>query len=293
MVEDKPPVQIAGVEGNSAFPGAVKNRRNRKQGAKRFRRFPSYKLKHGGELLDRDAVKLDFMASPFHDWEAFCASRGYDPAGLQTSPRLWEREKKYREAWNGIRADLEKAAIEAGPAQVMRAVRAAKQVPEALAAMLQVCHYAVSIHGAEAQADQAYLARCKAQGVEPDRARFRFSAGPQDLFFLSTALKQTTEGLYKSLGIDQSAGVDPDQWMRMLDAQFGKMEQQQAKAGEEKVEISVQVLGSEDARGALQEAITRYFDRPVPPATVVQLAPPPPEDEDDLAADDGTEPEAI
>lgn len=255
--KDVGPIGQIGLNGSSVFPGEAADQ-IRKSGAAKFRPFPSLGLKSGSSILDRERVRREFMASPIEKWEPFCASMGYDPDGIKLSPRDWERDKKYKRGWNKIRKELEDHSTELGPNILLQAVKAASKVPESLASMLEVCRFKLNILLSEAAHDQAAIAQ--AGGYLPPDKR-RFSATPGDISSLASALKTTSESLFKALGIESTTGIDVEKWGRTIENTLGKLDA--LDRGQEKTDIiEVEIMGTGDVRDTLREAMEKYLDKP-------------------------------
>lgn len=263
--KDVGPIGQIGLNGSSIFPGEAADQ-VRKSGAARFRPFPSQTLKTGTNIVDRERVRREFMASPIEKWEPFCASAGYDPDGIRLSPRDWERDKKYKRGWNKIRRELEDHSTELGPSILLQAVKAATKVPESLAGMLEVCRFQLNVLMADAEHDKQAAANAPGGYLVPAARRFKASAG--DISSLASALKTTSEALFKALGIESSTGIDVEKWGRTIENTLGKLDAMDR--GQEKTDIiEVEIMSTGDVRETLREAMEKYLDKPrihdVPP----------------------------
>ena len=100
---------------------------------------------------------------------------------------------------------------------------------------------------------------------------------------LATAMKTTHESLYRSLGIDDSKGIDIEKWTRTIEGALGKLESMER--GREKQEIiEIEIIGKGTAEQLLQDAVEKYLHKPTKLAEEEPkeiLIPPPEESEDE------------
>lgn len=229
--------------------------------ARRFRGFPKKGGGGGNTGYDLERIKQEYLESPVVEWSAYCGTRGYNP-GLYALPwQKWVREKKYRNAWTSVRDELENEGLQLGPKLLLRQVRAVRQIPETASAMLSLLQHAIQVHMQEARHDQNLMAAAAREGKERPDQPLRFSAGSQDLMLLASAMKQTGELLYKSLGIDSSVGVSAAKWLGLVETELGQMEGNLDPKDQTNL-VTVEVLGGSTMREAIGDAMARYLDRP-------------------------------
>lgn len=251
----EPNVSI-GVDGNSFLPGDAAKERRRRGNDRRFKGFPK-KKNLNYEHYDLPRIKKDYFDSPAADWYAYCATKGYNPSLKGIPWKTWVREKKYLSAWQGVREEVEREGAGIGPRALLNALRAAKNVPEVAAGMLALTNHCIQVHLREAAVDQ-----------KNPTAKPTLTASVMDISMLASAMKATSEVLYKSLGIDTSMGIDPNRWMRMVEENLGRvegLEQALEETEESKTPkgstFEIEVLGSQDAQAAIKFATETYLDK--------------------------------
>lgn len=264
------------------FPGHEKKRHRGKGNTRQFKGFP--KVGGNSSKYDRNRIKREYLESPIVDWQAYCESRRYNYQAEGLNWHAWMREKKYRTAWKNVSMEIEDAGSALGPRTLLRALEAVKEVPEALAGMLQVCKYSVQIHLDEVREDMAFVKQGQLTGTPVPRGT-KINAGSQDILFLSNALKNTADALYKALGIDMAAGINPERWMQLVEDQLSRIDGS-AEAAQEAETMEFEIMGGSKARALMKEAVEKYLDKPqalpvieVPVQTESDLEPEAEEDE--------------
>jgi hypothetical protein len=228
---------------------------------KRFRGFPKNRNENIAGY-DVARVKREFLAAPELEWAEYCQSQNYNP-GLNHLPwRSWVREKKYRKAFNDVRADIEREGASVGPRLLLQQVRAVKAVPETASAMLSLIQHSIRIHLDEAKADEPHLKALREQGI-PLPPAMRFTLDPAGCAYLASALKQTSELLHKSLGIDTTVGMTPERWAQLVEQEVGKIDGTQELVTQgSKNPVSVEVMGATSMRDAVGDAFQKWMDKP-------------------------------
>lgn len=256
-MDEKPPIDVP------LLPGAAADERKRRKGKSRgnFTPFPRYKTAHG-YTLDRKKIKAEYFESQVVDWSAYCETRGYNPEVDNFPWRQWVREKRYLNAWNGVKSELEVEGANIGPRRLLNALRAVKNVPEVSYGMLQLCHHAIAIHADEVRADNALIQERQRNRQAVQKNELIFSATPNDLVALSSALRTAKEVLFSSLGIDQALGLNVDHWMQTVEEKCSQLETVSEADKEHSSGLEVEVIGAEDALSAMKEAVEEYVDKP-------------------------------
>lgn len=242
---------------------------------KKFRGFPKA---NGYYHIER--IRTDFLEAPEPDWLSYCAARTHNPDVKGLPWRAWVREKKYREAFRGVLADVEREGISLGPQLLLRQLRAVRSVPETAAAMLSLVQHSIRVHLDEAKADEIHLKQYRELGVP--LPTLRFTLDPAGCAMLASALKTTSELLHKSLGIDTSQGMTPERWKQLVDAEVGKMDgTQEIQVLTVKNPVKVEIMGAANLQESMKEAFEKWMDKPgtETPLEIVAAPPPPPEGE--------------
>jgi len=217
-----------------------------------------------GRHYDFARIKTEYMESEIIEWVEYCRSKNYNPYLDDFPWKKWVREKKSRNARIAIRADLENEGSLMGPTLLLKQVRAVRQVPELAAAFMQLIAHMVHIHQLEARHDQRLIADAATRGTTPNRAEFQLGLTHAECRSLSTAIKQTSEVLYNSLGIDSSAGVQAQKWIQLVEMELSQTE---FTLTDEKTmnPLQIEVLGGGDMRQMIAETMEKYLDKPGAP----------------------------
>jgi hypothetical protein len=271
-------------EGQSYLPGGETRAYGKgKKDNHRFKSFP--RLANHKGALDKGRIKREYLASPIVDWYAYCESRNYNPVANSLSFRQWVREKKVREGWRTLAAELEDESTIVGPRTLLSAIRAAKALPETAAGMLALIQHGIKLHLGDVAQDQM-KARAMGLDVVP-HGQERFQLDGQGLCFYANALRQTSETLLKSLGIDSSMGLDPEKWIRLVEENMARLEMEQGDGSSEE-SVQVEIIGAGEGRALLERAVKQYMDHPpaAPPPPIPVMAEDQPAEEGDELGDD-------
>lgn len=226
------------------------------------------------------------MESPITAWVSYCEGRGYNPRA-QTFPwRVWQLQKRQKTAYEKVEDEIEERTAGLAGQTILQTLKAVKSVPDALGGMLQVTAHQVSEWQKQIKYDldhqaeyQQKLIEWQQSGLRKDKPpKRRFRAYPQDLLFVSKALTELSERLYSSLGIDNSAGIKVDQWMKMVEDAGTRVEVRKGSTADKDL-MQVTVLGSKEIRGTLQEAFEKYLDKP----RIIEAVPIEPEPAEEIA----------
>ncbi len=260
--EDKPNTGIGADVGNSVLPGVSATEHIRLKADAKFKGFP--RIGANGSRYDTETIKADYMNTPIVEWDAFCALRGYNPRVYTFAWKSWVREKKYRNSWEKVREQIEDEGLALGPRTLLAQVRAIRTIPETAAAMLNLLQHSIRIHMDEAKHDEAQLKQHRDAGTVMPWKEQKFSLNVQSAMFLSSALKQTSELLYKSLGVDSSVGMNPTKWLDMVQSEVGKVDgtQEILAESQDSNPVRVQLMGGEDLQTVLAKAVECWMDKP-------------------------------
>lgn len=236
--------------------------------------YRSLPKKPNGQI-DKEKVKEQYFASEHVEWKAFCESMKYNPTRTGEFPNArWVVQKKQARAYSSVRSELEERAINLGSRGLLETFRAVKDVPEVLSGVLQLCKYRIQEHAREIKYDQENEADYRNKLIEwqlsgekkdaPPKRRFR--AYSQDLLFLSRAVSDTSKMLYESLGIDNSNGVKPEQWMKMVEETGVRFDPTIKEQGADVEYMEVSIIGSDQLEKTLADAMVKYLDKPREPS---------------------------
>lgn len=225
--------------------------------------FPRKKRPSGAFDYDHVRIRTEFFDASEMEWADYCAARDYNPS-LNFFPwRSWVREKKYRRAFNDVKADIEREGSALGPRLLLQQVRAVRNVPETAAVMLQLIQHSIRIHLDEAKHDEPHLKALREQGIPIPPAKLRFSLDPSGAAMLASALKATSELLHKSLGIDTSIGMTPERWAQMVETEVGKIDGTLDSVTQgSKNPVTVEIMGTMGLKEALKDAFEKWMDKP-------------------------------
>lgn len=227
---------------------------------------------NGNTGYDLKRIRAEYLESPIIEWEAYCASRGYNPRVYTLPFRQWVRDKKMRQAWIGVRDQIENEGVTLGAHTLLKQLKAVRQIPETASRMMILLQHLIRVHTEEVIHDdillkQAQDRRANDPTTKVEVGELRFSAGSQDLLFMSTALKQTSETLMKSLGINDS-NINAAKWQELVERELGRIDGETG-LGEREEFIKVELIGAKDLQASLKEALAKYLDKPGE-ATVIE-----------------------
>lgn len=254
----------------------------------KFKGFPRIGNEHTGYDVAR--IKREYLEHKMVEWADYCEARGYNPeASSNLAWRPWVREKKYRAACQAMAVELEKQTTNLGPNLMLAKIKAVKNVPEAASVMFQLVQFAIRIHHMEALQDEKVLKQV-AHGERPFNSKdLKFSIDAQGLLFLSSALKQTSELLHKSLGIDPNGGMTPDRWQSLAESELAQIEGSAEVAKQtEDTPVTVEVIGGgKSMKEAMAAAFEKWMDKPGAADPLVAQSPSlPPEGDEALEEND-------
>lgn len=241
----------------------------------KFKGFP--RVGANGSSYDMARIKREYLDHAAVEWTDYCRARGYNPDAL-IPWRPWIREKKYRASCQLMAVELEKHSASLGPNLLLQKIKAVKYVPEAAAVMFQLVQHALRIHQAEAKQDEKILKQVATDGRQLVARDLHFSLDPGGILALSAALKQTSELLYKSLGIDPSSEMTPDRWQSLAETELAQIEGSTELLSEaEKSPVTIEVIGAPSVKDAMSQAFDKWMDKPGSAEPLIAGLPPPPD----------------
>jgi hypothetical protein len=246
------------------LPPGPSDDNGRKPVRRKYKPFP--KTRDG--RIDKTRIEQEYYASSILLWGQFAESKRWRHDAKELPWAIWQRKKRIQHQYDGIKEELEERAASLGPHALLQTLKAMKAAPETLGGMLQICNYRIAEYMKEIKYDQEHEAEYQQKLIEwqqtgnhrqrPPKRRFR--AYTQDLLFLSKAVTETSELLFKTLGIDNANGVKVDQFVKMVEDAAVKIDTRPPEQAAELMKVTI--IGADDVESTLKSAFDQYLDKP-------------------------------